>query len=139
MSEMEPMLLDAGSDAPATPAKDVDGIPYCPKHHCRMEMASGGKKGSPTSYYRCKVDGCDEKAKRIKTDRPGVVPAQPQECPRCNGVICERDPASSNGAKVVLKCPCCGWKSTALAVPQLAAAMFAGRRTAAVEPMVGDR
>lgn len=133
MAELEPMMLDdAVVSEPAIVTKDVDGVPYCAKHHCRMEQKSGGKKGSAAAYFGCPVPGCTETAKRIKTSRETVVPSSPQLCPRCSTdkkpVYCERDNGVSTAASVVLKCPECGWKSNALAVPQLAAAMSANRK-----------
>jgi len=126
-------------------ARDVDGIPYCPRHHCRMENASGGKKGSRTTYYACKVPGCDEKSQTVKSRLPGVVPSNPQLCPRCNKkgskpVYCERDKTVSTAMAVVLKCPACQWKSTAIATPQFAASHLASRQIRR-EPVanVGDR
>lgn len=138
-----PMMLDDVAPVDSAPAKDVDGIPYCRKHHCRMKMVSGGKKSSPTAYYACPVRNCDEKEKRIKTSVPGVVPPNPLACPRCskgeNHIYAERDPASSTAASVILKCPSCGWKSTAFAVPQLAAAHFASRKPALADEQIGER
>lgn len=143
MAEQKPMMLDDTVDeTDGQSAKDNDGIPYCRKHHCRMQNSSGGKKGSRTKYYSCPVSGCEEKQQVIKTERPSVVPANPQECPRCSKkqpVYCERDQDASTAASVILKCPDCGWKSTAMVVPQLAAAHFANRRKVAIEHGVGDR
>jgi hypothetical protein len=130
-------------DAPAagTPdenTRDVDGIPYCPMHHCRMIQASGARTDNPKAYYKCKAPNCKATARVVKTPDPRVVPDRLQPCPRCSGkkgdVICERDPKASTAAMVILKCPVCGWKSTAMAVPQLAAAHFArGRKPEAIE------
>lgn len=114
-------------------AKDEDGVPYCRKHHCRMKRVSGGKKGSPTSYYQCPVVGCECKAQMIRTKRESVVPPAPVVCPRCstdeNPVVCERSDQHSRASSVVLQCPKCLWKSNALAVPTLAAQHFASRAT----------
>ena len=91
-----------------TPAagKDEDGVPYCVKHHCRMVQTSGGKAGSPVSYHKCPVEGCEEKAKRIKSAKP-VIPADPLLCPRCAGLspcpVMERDATASNSMYTVLK------------------------------------
>jgi hypothetical protein len=146
MLEDAPLSLDDepnGSDA--QPAKDTDGIPYCQKHHCRMKQGCGGKKNAPTSYYYCKVKGCGESGQRIKTPNPGVVPGEPLACPRCSKggkpVHGERDPKASTAAMVILKCPSCGWKSSAFAVPQLAAAHFAARQQGRKPPIenLGDR
>lgn len=145
MPAESPMALDESADAiDATPAKDNDGVPYCPKHHCRMKQSSGGKKGAIIAYYTCPVADCDAKSKMIRTNHPGVVPPQPLCCPRCSkgdaSVYCERDAHASSAAAVILKCPSCSWKSGAMAVPQLAAAHFASMKPRrAPEPGVGDR
>ncbi len=127
------------SDAPA---KDVDGIPYCRKHHCRMKQTSGGKKDTPQSYYGCPVSRCKETAKHIRSKVESVVPAKPLACPRCStpkkAVHCERDVQRSTAAMVILKCPKCSWKSNGMAVPQLAAAHFARNESEPVED-IGDR
>jgi hypothetical protein len=142
-SGSDPMSLDDSQgveDAAETVAKDVDGVPYCRVHHCRMIQSSGGKTDNPKTYYKCKVAKCVETARIIKTSDPRVVPDQPLACPRCSKedkppVICERDPRSSTAACVILICPRCRWKSTAMAVPQLAAAHFArGRTTSHLPP-----
>jgi hypothetical protein len=146
MLEDAPLSLDDepnGTDA--QPAKDTDGVPYCRVHHCRMKQKSGGKKSSPTAYYSCPVDRCQEKAQKIKTVNECVVPRDPLTCPRCSKggkpVHCERDPKASTAAMVILKCPSCGWKSSAFAVPQLAAAHFAARQQGRKPPIenLGDR
>lgn len=139
-AESLPMQLDDSVQPVETsPAKDVDGIPYCRKHHSRMTIASGGKKNGATVYYKCPVPNCDQKQQIIKTKNPGVVPPQPLPCPRCNRgktpVICERDEKCSTPASVILKCPECGWKSSAMAVPQLAAAHFAQRERGPKPPI----
>ncbi|MEN0109308.1 MAG: hypothetical protein AAF805_01170 [Planctomycetota bacterium] len=148
MADQEPMPLT--DEAPTTGAepnaadtvRDVDGVPYCPKHHCRMKARSGGKQGSAISYYRCPVKGCTASAKMIRTRNERIVPSEPQLCPRCSTpkapVVCERDDSVSSAARVVLKCPQCGWKSNAMVVPTLAAAMQAHRKRRAAKA-VGDR
>lgn len=112
--------------------KDNDGTPYCSTHHCRMKTASGGKKGSPVRYVQCPVPGCETKEKMVKTVNPGVVPATPLQCPRCERsnrqVFCEHDASHSTAASVILKCPRCQWRSTALVVPHLAAMQLAARQ-----------
>lgn len=136
-----PMALDESVETTVTPHRDVDGVPYCPKHHCRMEQASGGKKDSPTVYYKCKVRECDEKDQLVKTANENIVPPQPLACPRCTGskgpIYCEKDTKSSTAAAVVLRCPCCGWKSNMMAVPQFAAAHAARKNEAPVEEIGG--
>lgn len=150
MANAEPMILEDADTPPVAPlpGKDADGVPYCSKHHCRMKAASSGKKGSRLAYYSCQVEGCTETDKRIKTQKEGVVPSTPQECPRCSrpkaSVYCERDMVASTAASVILRCPACGWKSNALAVPQLAAALIARheRRQESNEPpaeKIGER
>ena len=144
-----PMSLDGngGTDVGNTGAelaKDNDGVPYCRVHHCRMTQKSGGSADKP-QYYKCKVPKCPETAKLISTPDERVVPQSPQACPRCSKGSdtkwCERDDRSSTAASVVLKCPACGWKSTPMAVPQLAAAHLARRLRPPVEPLgeVGAR
>lgn len=127
------------TDAAETAAKDVDGIPYCRVHHCRMIQSSGGKSDNPKTYYKCKVAKCTETARIIKTSKPSIVPDQPLGCPRCSKdnspMICERDQKSSTAACVILKCPACGWKSTAMVVPQLAAAHFARGGRSSLPPV----
>lgn len=138
----QPMELDGEFGVAASPARDVDGIPYCRKHHCRMKQSSGGKKDGATAYYKCPVDGCTEREQVIKTANPAVVPSKPLACARCskNGeeVICERDPTASTAQMVILKCPRCQWKSTGLAVPHLAAAMLSRRTPGRLEE-IGER
>lgn len=141
--EHETMQLDDSvTDQDIGPAKDLDGIPYCRVHHCRMDQASGGRKDSPTAYFACPVPECKETGQRIKTPRESIVPRSPLACPRCSKqespVYCERDTKCSTAASVILKCPDCGWKSNAMAVPQLAAAHFARRHTE-ITAGVGDR
>lgn len=130
-------LEDGPNQANDTPAKDADGVPYCRKHHCRMIQSSGGKKGNPKKYYQCKVSGCEETARVVKTDNPRIVPSEPQACPRCSTentpVICSRDDAASSAAMVVVKCPICNWKSSPFVVPHLAAFQMAHRKQPPVE------
>ena len=121
--------------------KDEDGVPYCAKHHCRMKTASGGKKGSPVTYFACPVDGCEEKAKRIKTTKP-IIPADPHPCPRCSGVssrpIMERNQKLSNAMYTILQCPCCGHKSAPMARPEFVH-NHAASRNLVTEPDLGAR
>ena len=135
-------LDDSVETLDSEPAKDNDGVPYCRLHHCRMKQSSGGRKGSPSAYYSCPVPKCGEKSQKIKTRRESVVPSKPVICPRCSKgddpSFCERDPKCSTAASVILKCPRCGWKSVAMAVPQLAAAHFA-RRTESPPAEIGER
>lgn len=136
-----PMALDDDVQPVDPKPRDNDGVPYCPKHHCRMKQVSGGKKDSPTVYYKCPAGSCDERDQRIKTANENVVPPQPLACPRCTGskgpIYCEKDAKSSTAAAVVLKCPCCGWKSNMMAVPQFAAAHAARKNEAPVEEIGG--
>lgn len=135
-AKAEPKVKAAAKAKPVTeakPGKDVDGIPYCRDHHCRMKRSSGGKRGSATTYYKCPVAGCECTAQIIKTKVESVVPPKPLACPRCTRdkkpVICERSKRHSTAASVVLQCPSCGWKSNSLAVPSLAAQDLRNRST----------
>lgn len=94
----------------AMPKKDVDGIPFCITHHCRMKQRSGGGKNKAV-YYVCPVKGCETKAQTVQIER--VVPGKPTECPRCKpkSIVCERSPERSSGAFSILVCPGCGWAS----------------------------
>jgi hypothetical protein len=129
------------------PAKDLDGIPYCPQHHCRMKQSSGGKKDSAVAYYSCQVPKCDESGKRIKTRFEAVVPTAPLKCPRCTRgkrpsqiVYCEKSAELSTASYTILVCPRCGWKSNALARPELAAHDLALRERRSVDTVdIGER
>jgi len=120
-------------------AKDVDGIPYCVLHHCRMKQYSGGTKKA--AYYRCPVADCEQTGKTIKTRFESVIPPQPLACPRCSDrkpVFCERDEKNSNAAMTILVCPACNWRSSAMVRPELAAAEFGRKNRAPVEE-IGSR
>lgn len=109
------------------PAKDADGVPYCVVHHCRMKQYSGKQR---TGYYKCPVPGCEETGKMIKSHTKAVPPL-PLACPRCSKdkpVYCERDKRLSSQAMTILRCPRCGWKSNAMARPELVAATRRGKR-----------
>jgi hypothetical protein len=143
-----PMNLDDAPDAAAIRGdgrRTLTESRTVGKHHCRMVQASGGGGDNPKVYYKCKVRGCEAKANVIRTDDPRVVPKEPQLCPRCSskkgGVICERDTRVSTPAMVILQCPVCGWKSTGLASPSLAAAHFArgGRKLQETVEEIGAR
>lgn len=133
-TDFDDELLEEVTESPTAelPAagKDEAGIPYCVKHHCRMKQTSGGKKGSSVAYYACPVDGCEEKAKRIKSTK-AVVPTDPHLCPRCVNVsprpIMERDAKLSNGFYTLLKCPVCGHKSAPMPRPEFVAGHAASR------------
>ena len=125
--------------------RDVDGVPYCQQHHCRMRPYSGGKKGSNTTHYKCSVAGCDETAKMIRTSRESVVPPDPVPCPRCSTekkpVICSRNQKLSTAAYVILECPECTWRTNAMASPHLVAQEMdaRSRSTRVGSPGIGDR
>jgi DNA-directed RNA polymerase subunit M/transcription elongation factor TFIIS len=129
-------------DEPGTP-KDTDGIPYCKHHHCRMKRSSGGRRDSPTTYYKCAVAKCKETAQIIKTKLSRVVPVEPVTCPRCSTdkspVACERERKFSNNATVVLECPRCKWKTNPMPTPQMAAQLILNRPGRRVEAGIGDR
>lgn len=124
-TDFEDDVDEPQSQAAAAPAagKDSDGVPYCVKHHCRMKQTSGGKAGSPMAYFKCPVDGCEEKEKRIKS--PRSIPADPLKCPRCLGLspqpVMERDAKVSTMMYSILKCPCCGHKSAPMPRPEFVA------------------
>ena len=122
--------------------KDLDGVPYCPLHHCRMLATSSGKKGSRKTYYACQVEGCSETGTKIRSGEK-AVPNRPQICPSCTAkgdeVACERDRRGSNAARVVLKCPVCGWHTSPMATPQLAALGEQRRRRTAGPDKIGER
>lgn len=122
-------------DSPAVAEKDTDGVPYCVKHHCRMQQTSGGRAGSPVSYFKCPVDSCDEKGKRIKSVKS--VPADAMACQRCRGLspqpIMERDAAVSTLMYSILKCPCCGHKTAPLPRPEFVANHLRARSKPQVE------
>lgn len=103
--------------------KDTDGVPYCVKHHCRMQQTSGGRAGSPVAYFKCPVDGCAEKGKRVKSVKS--VPNDAMKCQRCAGLepqpIMERDIPASTQMYTILKCPCCGHKTAPLPRPEFVA------------------
>lgn len=112
-------------DSPES-AKDLDGIPYCVDHHCRMVRVSGGKKGAPLSYYKCPVPKCGCTAQVIRTKRESVVPSEPITCPHCSTrakkkPICIRNKELSSHGGVVLQCPECGWRTNKLPDARLAA------------------
>jgi hypothetical protein len=135
-TDFEDEVLDEQTPAEATPPeKDKDGVPYCVKHHCRMQQTSGGKAGSPVAYFKCPVDGCDEKAKRVKSVRS--VPTDAMKCSRCAGLsprpIMERDAAVSTLMYTILKCPCCGHKSSPQPRPEFVANHARGRGVPQVE------
>lgn len=139
-TDFEDEQLELQTRPNATPAveKDEDGVPYCVKHHCRMKQTSGGKAGSPVSYHKCPVEGCEEKAKRIKGARP-VIPAEPLLCPRCAGItprpVMGRDPKTSTAMYTILKCPCCGHKSSPMPHPDFVANHAKARGVVPVEEL----
>lgn len=122
-------------------SKDVDGVPYCRIHHCRMKSRSGATKTKGKDYYSCPVDGCEERGIRIRSIT-NIVPPNPLPCPRCSTekrpVYCERDQRRSTATGVVLVCPECQWNAGMFAVPQLEAMRLA-RRSDHIETGVGDR
>ena len=121
--------------------KDVDGVPYCRIHHCRMKSRSGAAKSKGKDYYACPVDGCEERGIRIRSVAT-IVPPSPLPCPRCatdkKPVYCERDPKRSTATGVVLVCPKCRYNAGMYAVPQLEAMRLARRHEEVIDG-VGDR
>lgn len=120
-TDFDDELDDAQTSPVPAVDKDEDGVPYCVKHHVRMKQTSGGKKGTAVAYFACPVDGCEEKAKRIKATK-AVVPTEPHLCPRCHNItprpVMERENKLSNAMFTILKCPCCGYKSAPMARPE---------------------
>jgi hypothetical protein len=118
--------------------KDEAGIPYCAKHYCRMRQTSGGKAGSPVSYFKCPVEGCEEKAKRVKSPR-SVIPSEPLTCPRCAGLkpvpVMARADKISTAMYTILQCPTCGHKSAPLPRPEFAANHARSRGQVPVEDL----
>ena len=115
-----------------------DGVPYCAKHHCRMKQTSGGPKGSLVAYYKCPVDGCEEKGKRVKA-KASLIPAEPLKCHRCASLspepVMERDERASSPMYTVLKCPVCGPKSGPMPRPEFAARHDEARKKMPVEEL----
>ncbi len=124
----------------AVDASDVDGVPYCRKHHVRMRRTSGGT--GKKVYYKCPVEGCDARGQVIRTKVKKIVPQKVTICPRCKGdIVCERNERLSDAMKVILTCPGCSWNSGALTLPhveagRLATKSLANRRR---EPDLGER
>ena len=105
--------------------KDESGTPYCIRHHCRMKQTSGGGRGTKAAYFACPVKGCDEKAKRVKTNKESSIPNGPQCCPRCSKgkkrVVLERNKKISSTFYTVLQCPDCGFRSQPMPRPEFIA------------------
>jgi len=147
--KVQPMGLDDDVQAEEQTPRDVDGIPYCKKHHCRMKQTSGGK--GATKYYSCPVKSpkCDQKAQIVKTAFPTVVPPHPTRCQNCAKIdgnadaapYCTLDESASSPAMVILKCPVCGHKSGSMPTPTLAAQQLAARARVqrADDASLGDR
>lgn len=143
---MDPMNLDdnVASDQAEVQLRDVDGIPYCARHHCRMKLASGAGKRTGKDYFRCPVPSCSERGTRIRTKVERIVPDNPQSCPRCsNGatqVFCEASKDRSNPAAIVLVCPNCGFSPGMFVRPQLEAVRIQeSSRLRRSVPNIGDR
>lgn len=124
------------ADAPLV-EKDESGTPYCVNHHVRMKQMSGGKKGSAVAYFGCPVDGCEEKAKRIKSAK-SVIPSEPHLCPRCTGPdgkrpVMQRNARLSSAFYTILECGCCSHKSSPMPRPEFVANHERSRRVHAEE------
>lgn len=118
-----------------TVEKAEDGTPYCALHHCKMKQTSGGKAGSPVAYFKCPVDGCEEKGKKVKTSK-SVIPSEPHTCSRCGGVpVMSRDPKLSRATYTILRCPECGHKSAPMPRPEFVHGFDRARGALAVEPL----
>lgn len=113
--------------------KDENGVPYCAKHHCRMKLMSGGKKGAKAAYYACPVSACEERGKRIKTTRESSIPADPQCCPHCKDekgkpIVLERSYRLSRPFYTILVCSRCQFKSQPMPRPEFVASEHRFRR-----------
>ena len=144
--------LDGGPDAPANDspeppadvpavAKDLDGVPYCVRHHCRMTQYSGRTKSNPKAYYKCPVPDCTETAKVVRHGQR-AVPSAPLICPACfnrgETRYMERESKLSTVSSVVLRCPHCEDRVGPLAMPNQAAVHQFEQRRAGVRE-IGER
>ncbi len=137
----EPMMLDDMNDNPVADEvnpKDIDGVPYCRTHHCRMKVASGAGKTKGKDYYKCPGSRCDETGVKIRSRVETVVPPAAHECPRCGTekkpVYLVRDESRSTSTGIVMVCPECEYRGPMLATPQLEAAI-AARPPLKVQPL----
>jgi len=124
--------------------RDLDGVPYCVRHHCRMKQYSGRKKDRAAAHYVCPVPGCNETAKVIRIGQRSV-PAEPMQCPQCRKhgkeIYLERmpkDKTQRSATSVRLWCPVCELTVGPLALPNQAAAYAQQVKRAAVG-QIGDR
>lgn len=129
MTDEQPILDVDDMDKPKAepkvevPKKDIDGTPFCRTHHCRMERASGGKRGSRTTYYKCPVPKCGAKQQKLRESHEKLIPEKPLVCPKCSRPddesYCERDETLSTPQYALLRCPRCQWKSSPMPLPSL--------------------
>lgn len=131
---------DDGPPLAAAPAargnQGDEGRPYCERHNVLM-VASGSRPA--VTLYRCPVEGCDARAKRVRPQFK--IPAQPQMCPQR---ICADAPAAlevvarlSTLAQLHMACPRCGF-SLKVPRPQFGPQLASQRRRALVEDL-GER
>lgn len=116
-ADSRPLGFGAVPESPAlaveSPPNGVDsrtGKPYCGRHNCLMRAASSREN---VVYYRCPVDGCDEREKRTRAG--ANVPAMPALCSRitCRDekIALEVDAASSSIGQLKMVCRKCGQAS----------------------------
>ena len=94
-------------DEETKPPKSCDGTPICEVHFVRM-LCQSTSALSGKQYYKCRVDGCHERATRA---RPRYrIPPEPHWCDQCaksgNAVACVVD--RYEALTVELACPECG-------------------------------
>ena len=105
---------------PSREVEFIDGVPYCPDHHCLMEAV---RSGSKFRRYKCRVDSCDRRA--VQRRSAVGVPREPMICPACEGVrrnpndqraaslkgpsACVVDRDGGNEYQVLMRCPVCRW------------------------------
>ena len=149
----EALDLDGGvvevaeRDEPVVPTgadRDIDGVPYCVKHHCRMTQYSGKTKSSARAYYRCPVPDCKATAKVVKLGQR-AIPSAPMECPECRNhgqtVYLERMPddrSAPSQTSIRLWCPVCEYKVGPLALPHQSVVHAHQSRRAGVRD-IGER
>jgi NAD-dependent dihydropyrimidine dehydrogenase PreA subunit len=126
------------AEVPSGVDRDLDGMPYCVRHHCRMKQYSGRKRDRAAAHYVCPVPGCNETAKLVRLGQRSI-PVEPMECPECRQrgekVFLERMPEDRtlrSSTSVRLWCPHCEYAVGPLALPNQAAAYNQQVRRAAV-------
>ena len=113
---------------PARGRQGDEGRPFCERHNVLMVTYTSKPD---VTHYRCPVEGCDARAKRI---RPTIkIPATPLFCQQrtCKerGVALEVDPKFSTGAQLHMRCPNCEF-GLKVPRPQFATQLARQRREA---------